>query len=79
MLFRSGDDQFAPFAAKGGVMDGSKLSADEVIAVSKWPSRTEQLSILMGQILSPGATLSAQLLGPGGQLASQIDQKSEEE
>jgi len=75
----AGDDQFAPFAAKGGVMDGTKLSAEEVIAVSKWPSRTEQLSILMGQILSPGATLSAQLLGPGGQLASQVKQKSEEE
>ncbi len=73
------NNEFEPFAAKGGVMDGSKLSADEVIAVSKWPSRTEQLSILMGQILSPGATLSGQLLGPGGQLASQVKQKSEEE
>ena len=44
-----------------------------------WPSRTEQLSILVGQILSPGATLSGQLLGPGGKLASQIKKKSEEE
>ena len=56
----------------------AKLSADEVKAVSKWPSREEQLSILVGQILSPGATLSAQLLGPAAQLASQIEQKGEE-
>ncbi|MDZ4657680.1 MAG: 50S ribosomal protein L10 [Bythopirellula sp.] len=70
--------KYKPFAPKGGVMDGSKLSADDVKAVSKWPSREEQLSILMGQILSPGAMLSSQLLGPGGKLASQIKQKGEE-
>ena len=70
--------EYEPFAAKGGVMDGEKLSADDVAAVSKWPSRHEQLSLLMGQILGPGATLSAQLLGPGKQLASQVEQKNEE-
>ena len=72
------DKQFEPIAPKGGVMGGSKLSADDVKKVSKWPSRAEQLSILVGQILSPGATLSAQLLGPGAKLASQIKKKSEE-
>jgi large subunit ribosomal protein L10 len=71
------DDAFEPFSPKGGVMDGKALSAEEVRAVSKWPSRTEQLSLLVGQILNPGATLSAQLLGPGRQLASQIKQKGE--
>lgn len=71
-------DQFAPFAPKGGVMDGQPLSADDVKAVSRWPSREEQLSILMGQILSPGAKLSAQLLSMGGKLASQIEKKSED-
>jgi len=64
---------------KGGVMDGSKLSGDDVTRVSKWPSRTEQLSLLVGQILSPGAMLASQLLGPGGMLASQVKKKSEEE
>ena len=73
------DDQFAPFAPKGGVMDGEALSAEDVKAVSKWPSRGEQLSLLVGQILGPGATLSAQLLGPGKLLASQIEQKGEED
>jgi large subunit ribosomal protein L10 len=59
-------------------MDGQRLSGEDVKAVSKWPSRSEQLSILVGQILNPGATLSAQLLGAGSKLASQIKKKSEE-
>jgi large subunit ribosomal protein L10 len=48
-----------------------------VKVVSKWPTRAEQLSILSGQILSPGAKLSSQLLGAGAKLASQIKKKSE--
>jgi large subunit ribosomal protein L10 len=72
------DKQFEPIAPKGGVMGGSKLEAADIKKVSKWPSRAEQLSLLVGQILSPGATLSAQLLGPGAKLASQIKKKSEE-
>ena len=72
------DKQFEPIAPKGGVMGGSKLAAGDIRKVSKWPSRAEQLSLLVGQILSPGATLSAQLLGPGAKLASQIKKKGEE-
>ena len=72
------DKNFEPFVAKGGVMDGQPLGADQVKAVSKWPSRKEQLSILSGQILSVGATLSGQLLSGGSKLASQIKKKSEE-
>jgi large subunit ribosomal protein L10 len=72
------DKNFAPFAPKGGVMDGQQLAADQVKAVSKWPSRKEQLSILSGQILSVGATLSSQLLSGSSKLASQIKKKSEE-
>jgi ribosomal protein L10 len=74
----AGDKQYEPFAARGGVMDGSRLTAEQVAAVSRWPSRQEQLSILLGQILSPGATLVAQLTGAGASLASQIKQKGEE-
>jgi ribosomal protein L10 len=73
------DAKFAPFEARGGVMDGEKLTAEQVTEISQWPSREEQLSLLMGQILSVGSTLSSQLLGPGGQLASQIQTKSEEQ
>ena len=70
--------EYQPFAPKGGVMDGEKLSKEDVAKISKWPSRGEQLSLLVGQILGPGANLSAQLLGPGAQVASQIKKKSEE-
>jgi large subunit ribosomal protein L10 len=71
------DKNFAPFEPRGGVMDGARLSATQVRDVSKWPSRQEQLSLLVGQILSPGAMLSSQLLAVGGALASQIKQIGE--
>jgi ribosomal protein L10 len=69
------DAKFGSFEARGGVMDGEQLTAVQVGQVSKWPSRTEQLSILLGQILSPGALLASQLNSVGGALASQIEQK----
>jgi large subunit ribosomal protein L10 len=69
---------YKSFEARGGVMDGEHLTADRVREISKWPNRVEQLSILSGQILSPGANLVSQLIGPGGALASQIEKKSEE-
>jgi large subunit ribosomal protein L10 len=72
------DKNFEPFTAKGGVMDGQRLAAEQVKAVSKWPTRTEQLSILSGQILSVGSKLSSQLISAGSKLASQIKKKSEE-
>lgn len=65
-------NQFAKFELKGGVMDGESLTAEQVLAISKWPNRQEQISLLVGQILSPGANLVAQLLGPGAQLAGQV-------
>ncbi|HRX79134.1 MAG TPA: 50S ribosomal protein L10 [Pirellulaceae bacterium] len=70
--------EFEKFEPRGGVMDGEHLSPDKVKEISKWPNRQEQLSLLMGQILAPGANLVSQLLAPGGALASQIKQKSEE-
>jgi large subunit ribosomal protein L10 len=73
------DDKLAAFQMRGGVMDGETLSAAQVDLVSKWPSRTEQLSLLLGQILSPGAMLASQLSSVGGALASQIDQRGGEE
>lgn len=73
----SEDKAYEPFAPRGGVMDGASLTAEQVKQVSKWPSRQEQLSILVGQILGPGATLASQLTSAGGALASQIKQKSE--
>jgi large subunit ribosomal protein L10 len=75
----AGNDAFKAFEPRGGVIDGERITAPQVAEVSKWPSRVEQLSILMGQILAPGARLGSQLLGPGGALASQIEQCSREE
>jgi len=60
-------------------MDQTPLTEKQVHDVSKWPGRAEQLSILLGQILSPGANLAGQLLGPGGSLVSQIEQCGKEE
>lgn len=71
------EKKYANVTAKGGVMGGAPLSADEIAKVSKWPSREEQLSLLLGQILSPGANLASQLTSAGGALASQIKQHSE--
>src|SRR5688572_25551375 len=75
----SEEKEYEKFLPKGGVMDGQALAAEQVKVVSKWPSRQEQLSILSGQILSPGAKLSSQLLAAGGLLASQIKKKGEGE
>jgi large subunit ribosomal protein L10 len=73
------DKQYEKFLPKGGVIDGQPLAGDQIKAVSRWPTRLEQLSILSGQILSPGSKLSSQLLGAGAKLASQIKKKSEGE
>ena len=72
-------DKYDKFVADGGVMDGEKLDADGLKEVSKWPSREEQISLLVGQILGTGSQLSAALLGPGRMLNSQIKQKGEED
>jgi len=72
-------DDFEKFEARGGVMDGEKLTPDRVKEISKWPNREEQLSILLGQILSPGAELQSQLNAPGGALQSQLEQIEDKE
>jgi large subunit ribosomal protein L10 len=79
VAFDKDDGKYSEFKASSGAMDGERLDADGLKAVSTWPSREEQVSILVGQILAPGANLSAALLGPGKQLASQIKQVGEEE
>ncbi len=72
------DLELPAFRAKGGVMDGETLTSQRVLEISKWPSREEQLSLLVGQLLGPGSQLAACLTGPGGALASQIESKGEE-
>jgi large subunit ribosomal protein L10 len=75
--------EYAPFGMRGGVMDGEKLSPEQVVEVSRLPSREGQLAILAGQILSPGARLASQLCGVGeaiaGQVAKMIEDKEKAE
>jgi ribosomal protein L10 len=69
-------EKFPAFQPRGGVMDGEQISADQIAEVAKWPSRSEQLSLLLGQILSVGARLNSQLIAIGGTLASQISERA---
>ena len=71
--------EYEKFTAKGGVMEGEKLTAEKVTDISKWPNRAGQISIVLGQILSPGSKLLSQITGPGGKLLSQVKKKSEGE
>jgi large subunit ribosomal protein L10 len=71
--------KFAKLELKGGVMDGERVSAAKLKEISKWPSRREQISLLVGQIVGVGSHLSAQIKGPGAKLASQVKKKSEGE
>jgi len=71
--------EYEKFTAKGGLMEGEKLTAEKVAEISKWPNRVGQISILMGQILDPGSKLLSQINAPGGRLMSQVKKKSEGE
>src|SRR4029078_2927166 len=67
--------EFEKFTSKGGVMEGEKLSPEKVTEVSKWPNRAGQISIVLGQILSPGSKLLSQFNGPGGKMLRHITPK----
>ncbi len=54
---------------KGGTVEGQALDASAVEKLSKSPGRRELISMIAGQILSPGARLAGAMLGPGGVLA----------
>jgi ribosomal protein L10 len=71
--------EFEKLTSKGGVMEGEQLTAEKVKEISKWPNRAGQISIVLGQILSPGSKLLSQITGPGGKLLSQVKKKSEGE
>ncbi len=79
LLRLAAQKEYEKLEVRGGCMDGKRLTREDIQTVSKMPSRQELLSILVGQILGPGAWLAAQLLGPGSTLAGQIRQKGEEE
>ncbi|MCS7237222.1 MAG: 50S ribosomal protein L10 [Thermoguttaceae bacterium] len=70
------DDAFKPFQIRRGLVAGRTLAPEELEEVSKWPTRQEQLSMLVGQIIGVGGQLAAQLTAPAGRLASQIEKLS---
>jgi large subunit ribosomal protein L10 len=69
---------FEGLECRGGALDGSRLEAGDIKRVAKWPTRTEQLSILSGQISGLASTLSGQILSAGGTLAGQISSRVED-
>ena len=70
----AGDKEFAPF--EPGRRDGRRAARPPSRSSRSASGRAaqEQLSLLLGQILSPGAMLVSQLTSAGGALASQIKQ-----
>ncbi|MDR2345178.1 MAG: 50S ribosomal protein L10 [Planctomycetaceae bacterium] len=60
------------FEIKGAVLDSEVFDAKQAVEVSKWLSREEQISVIVGQIVSIGAKLSGQFISVGSAVASQI-------
>jgi ribosomal protein L10 len=73
------DKNLQGFEIKGAVLDGEALGAEQAVEVSKWPTREEQISLLLGQIVGIGAKLSGQFIAIGGALASQIVKLAEKD
>jgi large subunit ribosomal protein L10 len=71
--------EYEKFTSKGGVMEGERLTPEKVTDISKWPNRAGQISIVLGQVLSPGSKLLSQINAPGGKLLSQVKKKAEGE
>jgi large subunit ribosomal protein L10 len=58
---------------KGGVVDGQVLSAEQVVALSKVPSRDELIAKMMGSINSPASGVVGTINGVIAALARVID------
>ena len=71
------DKNLQGFEIRGAVLDGEALGAAQAIEVSKWPTREEQIAIVLGQIIGVAAKLSGQFIAFGGKLASQIEKIAE--
>ncbi|MCA9077384.1 MAG: 50S ribosomal protein L10 [Planctomycetaceae bacterium] len=71
--------ELEPLTIKGASVDGQALDAQGVDALSKSPGRLELLSIISGQLLSPGAALSGALIGPASYLQGQLKKMADAE
>jgi large subunit ribosomal protein L10 len=74
----AGLKEFEGFECRGGALDGSRLGTDDVKQVAKWPTRSEQLSLLSGQISSLASLLAGQIVSAGGTLAGQIKSRCDD-
>ncbi|MCD6304547.1 MAG: 50S ribosomal protein L10, partial [Planctomycetes bacterium] len=54
---------------KAAYMDGEIFPAEQIDALSRYPTRDEAIAQVLQCVLSPGANVAASLTGPGGQLA----------
>lgn len=57
---------------KGALMDGLLFSADQIDALSKYPTREEAQSQVVQLFLSPARKLAGQIASPAGKLAGYI-------
>lgn len=57
---------------KGGIMDGDVLDQSQAKALAKLPTKADMQSILVGQILGPGRSLSGQMIAGGSRIAGAI-------
>jgi len=54
---------------KAAFMEGDVFTRDKIDALSKYPTRQEAVSQVLGCVLSAGANLAGCLVGPAGQIA----------
>ncbi len=57
---------------KGAVMEGQVFAADQIEALSKYPTREEAQAKTITAILTPGRNLAGAILGPGRKVASLV-------
>ena len=67
------DKTLQGFQIYGALLDEEFLGTAQAMDISKWPTREEQIAILLGQIVGVGAKLSGQFIAFGGKIASQIE------
>jgi large subunit ribosomal protein L10 len=64
---------------KGGLVEGGVLNAEEVVGLSKMPSRLEMIGILVGSAIGVGGRVAGALLGPGGRIAGGLKAMAEKD
>lgn len=57
---------------KGALMEGQLFGPNQIVQLSKYPTREEAQAQAVQIILSPGNNLAGQILGPGRKIASLV-------